>query len=64
MNGKILNVEAEPKNSIKQVKEEIEKLTSVPASEQRLVYSVKSFLQLEDDHTLESYDVPSGKNVT
>ena len=59
-NGKIVSVEAEPSNTILEVKEKVAALTEVPANQQRLVYSGAV---LKDPQTVDHYHVQDGHTV-
>ncbi|ETW07053.1 hypothetical protein H310_03132 [Aphanomyces invadans] len=59
-NGDKLTVEADLDGSVLAFKVELEKLTDVPASQQRLIYKGKV---LKDELTLASYEVEAGQTL-
>lgn len=54
LTGKTLAIEVDAKDSVASVKNKIQEKEGIPPDQQRLIYSGK---QLQDDQTLESYNI-------
>lgn len=60
--GKTLKIEVDPDSSINNLKEAIEKATSIPAKDQRLMYAAETVIHLDDNRTLRDHGIQSGKS--
>lgn len=52
---KTYTIEAEPSDTIENLKQKIEEVTGIPVEEQRLIYAGK---QCEDGRTVSDYNIP------
>ncbi|EOD12298.1 hypothetical protein EMIHUDRAFT_257178 [Emiliania huxleyi CCMP1516] len=59
-NGQTLSIDAAPADTVVALKEKIAEASSVPAAQQRLIYSGKV---LQDSQSLESYHVEEGHMI-
>src|SRR5580704_8650689 len=58
--GERLTVDVEPTYTIRNIKEEVQQQIGIPPYRQRLIYSGK---QLEDDRTVERYNLGNGSTL-
>ncbi len=56
LTGKTITVDVESRDTIETVKQKIQEREGIPPDQQRLVFKAKT---MEDDHTLDDYDVPA-----